>query len=274
MTANPSFGPAMEAVLIGPDDPPAVETGEPDGVPRPFLLIADHAGNRVPLALGDLGLAEAEFSRHIGYDIGAAAVVRRMALRLQAPRVLSAYSRLVVDCNRDPADPTCIPAISDGVPIPGNRHLSVRQRALRLAAIHEPYHRAVAARLGLFREAGTVPWLLSVHSFTPSLGGVVRPWDAGVLWNRDLRLAAPLMARLCAAGLTVGDNEPYSGRGVAYTIDRHAVPAGLPHGTVEIRQDHLESKAGIDRWADLLAGILEDMHVDFSGLPNTCRGPG
>jgi predicted N-formylglutamate amidohydrolase len=261
MTRQSPFPASDETGLIGPGEVPAVEIHNPEGR-RALLVIADHAGNRVPACLGRLGLPDEAFARHIAHDIGAAAVARGLADRLDAPAVLSTYSRLVLDCNRAPDDPTLIPEISDGTRIPGNRGLDSLHRAARLAAFHEPYHRAIAAMLDSFRTRGEIPWLFSVHSFTPEMNGQARPWDAGILWNRDGRVVLPLMERLRARGLVVGDNEPYSGRLIAYTIDRHAAAAGIPHATIEIRQDQVETEAGIARWVDLLAEILVELHAD------------
>lgn len=261
MSRLPPFPSLEETCLIAPGEPAAVELCHPDGR-RPLVVIADHAGNRVPAALGRLGLPEAEFARHIAYDIGAAAVARNLAGRLECPAVLASYSRLVVDCNRAPDDPSLIPAASDGTRIPGNLGLDEAHRRARLATFHTSYHAAVAAALDRFRAGGAVPWLFSVHSFTPEMNGEARPWDAGILWNRDGRVVLPLMERLRALGLCVGDNEPYSGRLIAYTIDRHAAAAGIPHATVEIRQDQLETEAGIALWSDRLAAILEELFAD------------
>jgi len=168
------------------------------------LLTCDHASNAVPRALGGLGLGEAALSDHIGWDIGAAAVTRPLARVLDAPAILSGYSRLVVDCHRDPGDPTSIPAVSDGVSIPGNRDLSPEARAARIAACFAPYHAAIAARLDGVLAGGRVPALLSIHSFTPVMQGVARPWHIGILWDKDPRIPLPLLAARTGVSLAQG----------------------------------------------------------------------
>lgn len=244
--------------LLGPGDPAPAALFNGAGA-APLLIVCDHAAPAVPRALGSLGLDEAVLRRHIGWDIGAARVVRHLASLLDAPAVLSAYSRLVVDCNRAPDDPTSIVTESDGVAVPGNAGLSPAGRAARLAACFHPYHDRIAACLSAFRRKGVAPAVFSVHSFTPVMNGFARPWHAGVLWDRDPRLPVPLLAALRRRnpGLVVGDNEPYSAQAPAgYTMRRHAEAAGLPHALVELRQDLIETEAGAARWAEILAGAL------------------
>lgn len=221
-----------------------------------LVVICDHASAAIPPDLGDLGLPAAARDSHIAWDPGAAAVTRGLARRLEAWAVLSGVSRLVIDCNRPPGGAGSVPAESDGVAVPGNRGLTAAAIEARIERWFRPYHDAVAAALA---AAGPAPALVAVHSFTPCLASRPdpRPWQVGVLWNRDDRLAAPLLAALRAhPGLVVGDNEPYSGRDTNHTLDRHAGAAGLPHVSIEIRQDLLTAADAPARWADLLAECL------------------
>ena len=243
--------------LLGPDDPPSVETIAGSGGP-PVLLSCDHASNAVPRRLGGLGLAPGLIERHIGWDIGAAAVARRLAAGLRVPAILAGCSRLVIDCNRDPADPSSIPEESDGIAIPGNRALTPSARAERRAACFDPYHRAIAAGLAAMRAAAGVPALVSIHSFTPVMRGFVRPWHVGILWDKDGRIPLPLIEALSSdPALVVGDNEPYSAREPAgYTVRHHATAAGLPHVAIELRQDLIATAAGAELWAARLQRAL------------------
>ncbi|MGH6798352.1 MAG: N-formylglutamate amidohydrolase, partial [Roseiarcus sp.] len=140
---------AEVAKLLGDGDPPSVELVHADGN-APVLLVCDHASRRVPRGLGTLGLDGPTLARHIGWDIGAAVVARRVAALLDAPAILGGYSRLVIDCNRNLDDPTSIPAVSDGVPVPGNRELSTAARAARVAAIFRPFHGEIETALDGF----------------------------------------------------------------------------------------------------------------------------
>lgn len=239
--------------LLAPGEPPAVTVLNRQGR-APVLLVCDHASNRVPASLAQLGLPEAELSRHIGWDIGAAAVTERLAALLDAPAVLTGYSRLVVDCNRRPDDPTLMPEISDGTTVPGNLGLAEAERERRMRALFRPYHDRVAGLLAESLGRGVVPAVVSVHSFTPVMRGFARPWHVGVLWNRDPRLAVPLLEALAAEGdLVVGDNEPYSARtGCGHTINTHCEPAGIPSVMLEIRQDLIGDTGGAHAWADRL----------------------
>ncbi|WP_207931512.1 N-formylglutamate amidohydrolase [Brevundimonas goettingensis] len=222
----------------------------------PFLLIGDHAGRALPEALGDLGLSEEDRVRHIAWDIGVRALGEALAQRLDAVFIAQTWSRLVVDCNRDPARADAIPEVSDGSPIPGNVGLTPADRAARIAEVHAPYQDAIAAELA--RRAGRETVLVALHSFTPRMQGTDRPWDAGVLHDRgDLTFAHAMLAILQAApGLTIGDNEPYKMDGIDHTVPRHAFAARLPYVELEIRQDHLSTDAGVMLWADRIADGL------------------
>jgi len=255
--------PPDASALIGAGDPPAVEIVRPDGK-APVLVTCDHASRAVPRALGRLGLGERELALHIGWDIGAGAVTRDLARLLDAPAILTGYSRLVIDCNRDLGDPTSIPAVSDGVPVPGNRDLDAAERARRIETLFRPYHRAIEQAIDRFVARGVHPAVLSIHSFTPSMNGIARPWHIGVLWNKDPRIPVPLMAALRREhGLVVGDNEPYSAREPAgYTVRTHAENRGLPHMAVEIRQDLIADEAGTREWGERLARVLTPILED------------
>ncbi|HYC04159.1 MAG TPA: N-formylglutamate amidohydrolase [Azospirillaceae bacterium] len=255
--------PPLPAPLIAPDEPPAVEVVNGRGR-APVLLVVDHAGRRFPRALGTLGVTGLDLERHIAWDIGAAAVARHLAERFDAPAVLATYSRLVIDPNRPLSSPTLIPEESDGTPVPGNIGLTPAQRQARIETFHAPYHATVAEIIAGLRARGTAPAVLSIHSCTPVMNGFHRPWHVGVLWNRDPRIAVPLMEMLAAGGdVCVGDNEPYSARtGHGHTIETHATPAGLPTVMVEVRQDLIGDEAGAAHWAGRLARPLEPILSD------------
>ena len=253
----PTGDKAVLPTLIGPDDPPPFEVFNAEAT-TPILLVCDHASRAIPAAMNNLGLDEDALGRHIAYDIGAAALTRLLAERLDAPAVLAGYSRLLLDCNRQPGDPQSIMEASDGTVIPGNRDLTLAEREARAQCFHWPYHHAIDKAFARLRLIGPEPLLFSVHTFTPSLGGKDRFWDLGVLWNRDPRIAVPLIDLLRQhEGLNVGDNEPYSGREIAYTVNLHAGAAGLANAAVEIRQDHCETRQELMRWADILGDALE-----------------
>ncbi len=227
------------------------------GLDSPFLLICDHASNRVPAELEDLGLLPEQLELHIAYDIGAATMTRELARLLQAPALLSCTSRLVIDANRVTDHPTSIAEVSDGVTVPGNLHLDQAERRRRIARYFEPYHRAITAELESALAAGRRPILVSLHSFTAVMEGYQRPWEVGVLWDEDDRMAAPLIAALTARGLTVGDNQPYSGgTDFAFTMRHHALPLDLPQVLLEVRQDLIAEERQARGWAALLAEDL------------------
>ena len=257
--------------LLQAGDPPPFTILNPLGRAK-VLLICDHASLAVPKALAGLGLAEADLAKHVGWDIGAAALTHELSRRWDAPAVLSGYSRLVVDCNRTLGDASSMPEVSDGIAVPANQGLPAEQAAARATECYWPYHGAVAAALDRFAAAGVAPAVISMHSFTPRMNGVERPWHVGVLWDRDPRLPVPLIANLARLhGLTVGDNEPYSARDPhGFTLRHHVIPRGLPNVLLEMRQDEVGDEAGVLRYADFLetafAPILADPALYRPGL--------
>ena len=244
--------------LLSRADPPALEFCHEAGEAS-VLLTCDHASRAVPHALGNLGLAEDVLARHIGWDIGAAEVTRRLAPLLDAPAILAGFSRLVIDCNRKPEDASSIPRESDDVAIPGNARLSEADRRARREAIFDPYHAAIATWIAAKRKRSIAPAVISVHSFTPAMKGVERPWHVGVLWDGQGRIAVPLLNALqVEPGLIVGDNQPYSAREPhGYTQRHHAFEQGLPHVAIELRQDLVADDKGAAEWAERLARVLK-----------------
>lgn len=218
------------------------------------LLVADHASNRVPPEV-ELGIDPALMTEHVAIDIGTEALARALSTRLQAPAVIAGVSRLVIDLNREPDAPGLIPASSDGHVIPGNADLSEAERARRLEAYHTPYHRMIEAMLA----SHPIDLIISLHSFTPCLRTrpeEQRPWRIGILYNEDPRAAAIAIAYLREQGLPTGDNQPYSGRLLNYTMNRHAEANGIRYLGIEIRQDELQTDAGVAGWVDRLAELV------------------
>jgi predicted N-formylglutamate amidohydrolase len=254
----------IEPALLDPDEPDPVRV-ENEAGGSVFFLTCDHAGRAIPRRLGGLGLSDNERERHIAWDIGIGAVGRRLSRLLDAALILQTYSRLVIDCNRDPDVPSSIPEVSETTEIPGNRDLGEGQRAARIDAIFRPYHNQVAAALDRRAVEGRATVLVALHSFTPVFKGVARPWHAAVLYNRDTRLAHPLFELLSAEkGLVIGDNEPYRVTDLTdYTVPVHGERRGLPHVEIEIRQDLISDPAGQTAWADRLARALPAAYTKF-----------
>lgn len=224
---------------------------------RRLLILCDHASNALPPVYGTLGLPETEFQRHIAYDIGAAGLTRGLAASLGANAVLSGYSRLLIDPNRGPDDPTLVMRLSDGSLIPGNARIGADEIAARMRAYYAPYHAAITGLIDEMLDRGDVPVIVSIHSFTPSWKGVPRRWQAALLWDKDPRLAAPLIDGLKSEGLVVGDNEPYDGALENDTMYRHGTLRGLPHALIEVRQDLISGIEGQAEWAERFARILK-----------------
>lgn len=224
----------------------------------PFLVICDHATNLLPGRYGALGLDPAQLERHIAYDIGARGLALELARHLGATYVGSRFSRLLIDPNRGAHDPTLIMRISDGAVIPANARIGQAETALRLATFYDPYHTAISAELDRLVALGLTPIILSIHSYTDVWRGMAREWHCGILWDRDPRLARPLIEALRAPGLwKVGDNEPYSGRLKGDCLYRHGTLRGFPHALIEVRQDLIRDESGQSEWAGILAEAID-----------------
>ncbi len=247
----------MRAALLSPADPPAFSVIN-GAAETPILFVCEHAGNAVPAALNGLGIGAQDLNDHIGWDIGAAGVTRHLASMFGATAVLATYSRLVIDANRPLAHCTSVPEESDGRPIPANAGLSPEGRRARQEACFWPFHRVVAhhrVRLSRMQE----PVLVFVHSFTPQMAdGWQRPWEIGILWDQDPRLAQPMLEHLRGVlGDKVGDNQPYpGGDDTGYSAEVHAKETGLPHIMLEVRNDLIRDEAGQRHWAGVLAEAL------------------
>lgn len=243
--------------LLDVDEPDPVAVQREDGH-SPFFLTCDHAGRRLPQALGDLGLPPSEFDRHIAWDIGAAAVSRRLSDMLDACLVEQIYSRLVIDCNRSPSVPSAIPEISELTAIPGNIGISDDARAMRREEIFEPYHARIRGMLDRRAKEDCETILVAMHSFTPVFKSFARPWHVGVLYNNDPSFGRTLLELLSKEGdLVVGNNEPYQiSDETDYGIPVHGERRGLPHVELEIRQDLIAEPAGQTDWAERLARLL------------------
>ena len=252
-----SAAPSPRMNLLHADEPPPVCVLRAGGK-SDLLLTGDHAGRLIPRRLGRLGLPDSELARHIAWDIGIEGVSRRLAEALDATTVLQTYSRLVIDCNRDPAVPGSIPAVSEHTEIPGNRNLSPEEKTARQQEIFAPYHARIRNLLDGREKAGRRTVVVAMHSFTPVFKGESRAMQVGVLYNRDARLANIMLALLRAEGdLVVGDNAPYAVSDVTdYTVPVHAERRGLPHVEIEIRQDLIADEVGQAEWAARFVRLL------------------
>jgi predicted N-formylglutamate amidohydrolase len=255
--------------------PPLLEPGEPSAFleiaglgSSSFIVVADHAGALIPRRLKDLGLPAADLKRHIAWDIGVLGVARRMAEALEATLVAQNYSRLVIDCNRDPQVASSIPHISETREIPGNKDLSAAETAARRKEIFEPYHRRITEIIDERVAAGRRTIVVAQHTMTDVYKGVRREMHAAILYNRDRRFAGLVLEMLRReAGLIVADNEPYFvSDETDYTIPHHAEARGLPYVEIEIRQDLVTDDVGQAEWAARIAQALKDAEGEFAAI--------
>jgi predicted N-formylglutamate amidohydrolase len=254
----------MAFQLLAADEPPPFLEAGVQGRSA-FVIVVDHAGRRVPRRLQDLGLPESELQRHIAWDIGALGVARRMASALEALLVAQNYSRLVIDCNRDPKVAASIPQSSESVAIPGNIDLGNDEVAARRAEIFAPYHNRVSALLDERLAANRPTILVAQHTMTHIYQGVRREMHAAVLYNRDRRFAGLMLDALRRdTSLLIADNEPYFvSDETDYTIPRHGEARGLPHVEIEVRQDLVSEESGQTEWAERITRALEEAERAF-----------
>jgi predicted N-formylglutamate amidohydrolase len=253
-----------DASLLAADEPPPVHEFQIEGR-SDFLIVADHASARIPRRLCNLGLPDSELKRHIAWDIGALSVARGVAQTLDATLLAQNYSRLVIDCNRDPQVASSIPGISELREIPGNLDLDAAAIAARRAAIFEPYHRRIRESIDARLATGRRVILVAQHTMTDVFKGARREMHAAVLYNRDRRFAGWVLEMLRREPhLTVADNEPYFvSDATDYTIPHHAEARALPHVEIEIRQDLVSDTAGQADWAARIARALNDAQREF-----------
>jgi len=233
--------------------------GNPDAE---MLIVADHASNHVPADI-DLGIDPACLHDHIALDIGVAQIAEQLVATGEYCAILAGVSRLVIDLNREPESPGLVPVESDGIAIPGNRGADIAERLRRF---YHPYH-AMVERLV---HAAHAPFILSLHSFTPSLASrpdEARPWHIGVLYNEDERAAPIAIAALERLGHRVGDQQPYSGKLLNATMNRHAETHSRHYLGVEIRQDLIMAPEGQKRFA-------RDLHLVAAEVRKTLQERG
>ena len=246
-------------MLLGDDDPRPFDLERPKAA-SPFVIICDHASRRLPRALGALGLAPGALATHIAWDIGALGVARALAAQLDAFVAWQRYSRLVIDCNRPLTAPDSIVTLSERTEVPGNVDVTPADAAARAAEIFHPYHDQITRHLDARHAAGRDTILVSVHSFTPVFLDTPRPWHCGVLFNRDERLAEPLLRLLNDEGdLVVGCNEPYAATPLTdFSLIHHGEARDIPCVEIEIRQDLIadDNPDGQHAWARRLARLL------------------
>ena len=248
--------PASSPLLA--DDEPSPVLIERAGGTSPVFLVCDHAGDRIPRKLGNLGVSADDLKRHIAIDIGALAVAQRLSQKLEACLVSQVYSRLVIDSNRPTTSPGSIPAVSERTRIPGNENLSSEDAAERARAILMPYHDAIRRELDARQARGQASVLVAVHSFTPVYMDSARRWHGAVLTQSDRRLGDELLrAFRTDTDLVIGDNEPYAPSDASdYTIPIHGRDRGLLHVGLEIRQDLVSDAASQETWASRIAEAL------------------
>lgn len=258
--------------MLGADEAPAYEIVNPDGA-SDLVILCEHGGTAVPRQLAMLGLGPEHYTKHYAFDIGVRRIAMTLARQMDAVAVVANYSRLVVDLNRAVDHPTAFPVAGEGAPVPGNVSMTDADRALRIAEVYDPFHAAVTRVVDERIARGRIPQIVAVHSYTPVFFGEKRPWDFGVLWLQDNRMAIPLIDGFKARGYNVGDNEPYDARSMWGTaVNIHGDARRLPNVLVEVRHDHIDTDEKSDLWAKMLGDSLKTTLED-PALARYYEGP-
>lgn len=221
-----------------------------------IILVSEHASNYISPKFNNLGLDAEQLKLHIAWDIGIGAVTKNLSEMLNAPAVLARFSRLLIDANRGLDQDGLIPTISDGHQIKDNQNLSEDDIQHRVKTFYNPFHEATDQIIKNRQDAEQAPIILNMHSFTPVMNGEQRPWHCGMLWNKDPRVASALQSRLEKRGYNVGDNHPYSGQQLNHTMNTHGTNHGFPHVNIEIRQNEIDSEAGVQKWSEILTEVI------------------
>lgn len=252
--------------LLRDGEPPAAAIERPASR-SPFILLADHAGQRIPAQLGDLGLPAGEIDRHIGWDIGSLATAQLLSQYLDATLIHQRYSRLVIDCNRTPGIASSIPEISEHTRIIRNIGVTIEEAEARGAEVFQPYHDLITQTLNRRRDSGQPSVIISMHSFTPSFKNNDRPWQIGTLFNRNPAFSLQFIELLQQdSSLNVGINQPYAMTDATdFTLPFHAERRQLPYVGIEIRQDLITQQAGQEQWAHRLATLLPQVLATLNG---------
>ncbi|MDG1859306.1 MAG: N-formylglutamate amidohydrolase [Emcibacteraceae bacterium] len=222
-----------------------------------IILISEHASNHIPSEYNGLGLSDEQREMHIAWDIGIGEVTKNLANILDAPAILASFSRLLIDANRGLDQAGLIPEVSDGHQIHGNKNLNDDHINERINRFYKPFHDQTDLLIQEKSKNDHAPIIFNMHSFTPEMNGFKRPWETGMLWNKDKRVASALIEKLSDRKFTVGDNEPYSGQELNHTMNTHGTQHGFPHVNIEIRQNEINHPEGIDKWSRILGEDLK-----------------
>ena len=252
-------------MLLSKNDPSPFKVYN-DTCETPVLLVCDHAGNEIPKNLKMLGLPREVLETHIAIDLGCRDLAIALSDLMKSTLIIASYSRLTIDLNRSPYDETLITPISDGIEIPGNQNLSTIDQKSRVEEIFDPYHAAIDREIKRLQGRQSRVGVISMHSFTPSMGGRSRPWEIGILWAKDDRISRPLINSFRSEiDLCIGDNEPYDAReNYGYTVESHGEKAEIPGVLIQVQQDLIDSDLGVKKWADKIFQHLNPILRDLA----------
>ena len=229
-----------------------------------IIFICDHATNKIPKEFSNLGLKKRNLESHIAFDIGAADLSMGLAKKLKQTCLLSNFSRLLIDPNRDLKDPSLIPSSSFGIKIPGNSDIDSKNKFCRIHNFYNPYHSKLADEIKKKKTKFEKIFLISIHSFTKKCKKFDRGYEIGLLWNKNMNLLLPIRKKLNEMNIHYGRNYPYSGFHFNYTLDNinNNEHRYLDNISIEVRNDLICSEKGITKYIDLFSKIFKEFLND------------
>ena len=223
-----------------------------------FIILCDHASYNIPKKYNKLGLTTNDLKKHIGWDIGALKLSKKISKKINSTLIHSGYSRLLIDCNRSLKSKGAFLDKSENIKIPGNLNISLKEKILRSKRYYFPYHNQIKKFINQSLKSNVIPSLVSIHSFTPVYFGKKRKWHIGLLQRKDQRLSSIFAKEIKKnQKIVLGINEPYKlDLAGDFTVPYFSESHGLPHVLIEIRNDLLIKDKSINFWANLISNIL------------------
>lgn len=169
---------------------------------------------------------------HRGYDPGALDLARACARRLNVPLHSSTTTRLLVELNRSLGHAALFSEVTK--PLPENQRQAILQK------YYVPYRTRLETEVGNAVSRGQRVIHLSIHTFTPQLGGDVRRADVGLLYDPARRGEAAFCGRIrnelarVRSEWIVRKNYPYRGTSDGFTTALRRTWDGSKYVGIEI----------------------------------------
>jgi predicted N-formylglutamate amidohydrolase len=224
----------------------------------PILITCEHGGNRIPARYRPLFRKHGSLLQsHRGFDPGALAIARDFAAAFQAELVYSTTSRLLVELNRSPNHPRLFSEVALA--------LAPEERQRVLERYYFPYREWVESQVRLSVEKHERVVHVSCHSFTPTLHGIERHADIGLLYDPRRRREAEFCAtwrrelKRADARLVVRRNYPYRGYDDGLTTFLRKRYPDRAYAGIELEVNQKYPLQKPQRWRELRKLLLQTL---------------